>query len=368
MKLKIDLDFCVIQSPYSVGLKNIIFVTYRGANRIEENLCLEEDYENLKYILGKYGFQEIEYCTFESANNYNMHIEEAKMRISEHGLRYSKTLERIIAKEIQEYHNEMITLQKSGHLPSVELPNTIQIATENFNEIGVKTKHKIPEVGGKITLYFYLFLQCNFINDKDCVLELVGDLYSKQDNNNRNYLHITKSDFVRIESNESNIVILQSTKSYFDFLNEINFLHKGNFRFSKQTFNQHGDMTVKSKDFVYNIMEIKKNINPQHKIVVEVNANKYYDDMLTTSKVIRKELSIEQKKVIPLEVLVPEIVKLKNKFNDKMLSFASEDEFEKAGNLKKDINFLENKIKIIDAMEEKHITKQEYLKAFCLNS
>jgi len=61
-------------------------------------------------------------------------------------------------------------------------------------------------------------------------------------------------------------------------------------------------------------------------------------------------------------------LKLKNKFKDKMLSFAEEDEFEKANVLKRDINFLDNKIKVIDAMEEKNITKQEYLKTFCLNS
>lgn len=374
MKLKIDLDFCVIQSPYTIGVKNIIFITYRDSNHVDRNLCLEEEYESLKYLLNKFDLEEIEKCTFESGDNFNMHIEELKMKLSEHGLRYSKSFEEVVLKEIRDYHKELLEMQRNGQLSNVglpeniSLPNNIQISLNNTEALQINTKHKLPEIGGKITMYFYLFLQCNFINENDCVLELIGDLYSKNNNNNRNYLHITKSDFVRIDSNNSNIIILQSTKSYSDFLNEINFLHKGNFKFSKPDFNHNGDMITKSKDFVYNIMEIKKNINPQHRIVVEVNANKYYDDMLLTSKSIKKELSIEQKKVVPLESLVPEILKLKNKFKDKMLSFAEQDEFEKAGSLKRDINFLDNKIKIIDALEEKHITKQEYLKTFCLNS
>jgi len=358
MKPKIDLDFCLIQSPYTIGTKSIIFVTYRGLNRIEDNLCLEEDYEKLKYILNKFGFQEIEYCSFESSDNFKMHNEELKMHLDSYGLRYSKTFEQVIVKEIQSYHSELIEMQNNGQLQNVNLNLNAQFTT----------KYKIPDVGGKLTLYFYLFLQCNFINENDCVLELVGDLYSRANNNDRNYLHITKSDFIRVDSNDSNVIMLQSTKTYGDFLNEINFLHSGNFKFSKPSFNEFGDIVPKSKEFVYNILEIKKNINPAHKIVVEVNANKYYDDMVSTSKKVRKELSVESKRVVPLEPLLPEINKLKNRLSEKMLTLASEDEFEKAGLLKKDINFLDSKIKIIDAMEEKNITQEEYLKTFCLNS
>ena len=35
-------------------------------------------------------------------------------------------------------------------------------------------------------------------------------------------------------------------------------------------------------------MEIKKNINPVHKIVVEANLNQYYDSMMAISKKIKK--------------------------------------------------------------------------------
>lgn len=365
MKIKIDLDFCVIQSIYKTGFRNLIFVTYRGSNRIEENLCLETEYENLKYIMDKYGFKEIEYCTFESSNNYNMHIEEVKMKISENGLRYSKTLEFILSKEINDYHQEIKLLQKNNQKTNLETVDKMLINVEKFR---LNTKYKVPEVGEKITLYFYLFLKCNFISDKDCVLDLVGDMDSKQDNNNKNFLQIAKSDFVRIDCDIPNVISLQSKKTYSDFFNEINFLHKGNFKFSKPAFNHEGDMVTSTKEFVYNIMEIKKNINPNTRILVDVNLNKFYDEMLDSSKKIKKELSVEQKRLILLETLIPEIVKLKNKFNEKMLTHANIDEFEKAGNIKKDINFLDNKIKIIDAMEEKNITKQEYLKTFCLNS
>lgn len=363
MNFKINLDFCVIPSPYNKGAKNLVFVAYRGTNRIDEKLCLEADYERIKYLMGQYGYQEIDFCIFESSNNTSIHIEEFKSKIAEAGIRYSKPLEFNIMGELNSFHKELMENQEENSSFSAE---NVYFSTTR-PPISNKVKSKVPAVGEKITLYFYLFLQCHWINENDCVLELVGDLYSKDNNNTRNYLQITKSDFVRLDSTIPNVILLQSTKTYGDFINEINLLHKGNFRFVKPIMSQSGDMVMKTKEFTYNIIEIKKNINPIHRIVVEANLNQYYDDMIAVSKKIRKELSIEQKKIMSLEIVRPEMLLLKQRLKDKMLNLAESDEFEKASYVKNDINFIENKIKFIDELEEKNITREEYFKTFCLN-
>ena len=114
-------------------------------------------------------------------------------------------------------------------------------------------------------------------------------------------------------------------------------------------------------------MEVKKNINPAHKIAMEVNLNQYYD-AINMSKKIKKELSMEQKRIISLDVIRPEVLMLKQKLKDKMVNLAEVDEFEKANVIKKDINFIDVKLGTIDSFEEKYITRAEYFKTFCLNS
>lgn len=365
MNFKINLDFCVIRSPYNRGLKNLAFISYRGANKIDEKLCLEEDYEYLKYLLTQYGYQEIDFCIFESSNNTNISVEDFKHKLAEAGLRYSKSFEFIIMGELETFHFDLMTTRNSTETSLID--NNVYFSTTRPS-IESSVKSKVPAVGEKITLYFYLFLQCHWVNENDCVLELVGDLYSKENNNTRNFLQITKSDFVRLDSNIPNTIMLQSTKSYGDFINEINLLHKGNFKFVKPIMSQNGDMIMKTKEFSYNIIEIKKNINPIHRIVVEANLNQYYDSMISVSKKIKKELSLEQKRIMSLEMVRPEMLLLKQKLKDKMLTLAESDEFEKASLIKNDMNFIDNKIKFIDELEEKNITREEYFKTFCLNS
>ncbi len=368
MNFKIKIDFCIIPGPYNNGLKNLIFISYRGKNVVDEKMCLEEDYELVKYIFGKYGYQEMDFCVFESSNNNTMVIEELKYKLTEAGMRYSKPFEFNIKGELESFNRDTISAV-TGQEVSVSYPidNNVYFSTTSpaiFN----KSKTKIPEVGEKITLYFYLFLECHFINENDCQLTLIGDLYSKENTNTRNFLQITKSEFVRLDSNMPNSIILQSVKTYGDFINEVNILHKGNFKFLKPSMGQNGDMIMKSKQFVYNIMEVKKNIKVIHRIVVEANINQYFDSMMAVSKKIKKELSLEQKRIISLEEMRPEMLSLKNKLKDKMLTHAESDEFEKASYVKNDINFIENKIEIIDKLEEKNITREEYFKTFCLNS
>lgn len=109
------------------------------------------------------------------------------------------------------------------------------------------TKVRIPKIGGKISLYFYLFLECHFINDDDCILLLNGEFYTSENNHFRNFLNITKSEFIRIESDLPNVITLQSTKKHKDFVGEVDLLHNGNFKIIKPYMTDIGQKGYKTK-------------------------------------------------------------------------------------------------------------------------
>jgi len=385
MNFKNKLDFCIIPSPYSGGLKNLFFVAYHGTNQVSEKLCLDEDYEVIRYLLNGHGYQEIDFCVFESSTSSTDSIHDIVSSLSKSGLKYSKPFEFNVMGELDSFKRDAVSSldiepgQSLGGLLNGILNDGLSDAVNGDfvpttpiqnKKLIVQTppKSKIPEVGEKIKLNFYLFIQCIFVNENDCILELIGDLYSKENNNTRNFLHLSSSDFIRLESNIPNVILLQSTKTYKDLADEINFLHQGSFRFVKPIINPNGETIMRTKEFVYNIMEIKKNINPTHRIVVEVNLNQYYDDMIDMSKKIKKELTQESKKIIALETLKPDMLQLKQRFSDKMLHFSETDEFEKAALVKNHISFIDDKINIVDKLENKNITKKEYYKTFCLKS
>jgi len=373
MNFKNKLDFCIIPSPYSGGLKNLFFVAYHGTNTISEKLCLEEDYEVIRYLLNGHGYQEIDFCVFESSTSSTDSIHDIVSSLSKSGLKYSKPFEFNVMGELDSFKKNAVSALESsqiGGLLNVMLSDDFTPIKPISKKpiIQMPPKSKIPEIGEKIKLNFYLFIQCIFVNENDCILELVGDLYSKENNNTRNFLHISSSDFVRLESDNKNILLLQSTKTYKDLVDEISFLHQGSFRFVKPIINPNGETIMRTKEFVYNIMEIKKNINPGHRIVVEVNLNQYYDDMIDMSKKIKKEMGLDLKKIISLESLRPDMIQLKQRFGDKMIHFSETDEFEKASLVKKHISFIDKKINIIDSFEDKNITKKEFYKTFCLKS
>ena len=310
--------------------------------------------------MGKYGYKEIESCVFESSTNTSIQTEELKHNLAEAGLKYSKPFEFNIVGELNAFNQDVVI--------GPNQPPPLAYIVSPVEEIKVKkNKLKIPSVGDKVTLYFYMFLTCRFVNDVDCAIDIEGDFYSKENTNNRNLLKIFKSDFVCVESKTPNSFLFKSEKNYADFIGELPFLLKGSFKFSHPALGQNGDMIIKKKELTYNIVEIKRNVNPVHKIAMKINF-KQYSDVIDRSKKIKKEFNSEKKKIIKLNTLRPEILLLKHKLQDKMINLANVDEFEKANSIKNDINFIDKKINIIDSLETKKITYEEYLKTFCLSS
>jgi len=114
-------------------------------------------------------------------------------------------------------------------------------------------------------------------------------------------------------------------------------------------------------------VEIKKNINPEHPIVIQVSLDGYFKQMLDRSKEIKKELFKARKKTISVDFIKSEITQIKNKLEEKMIDSADTDQYERASYFKKNINLLDNKMKLISDIQEEKITLKDYMKIFSTN-
>jgi hypothetical protein len=280
--------------------------------------------------------------------------------MEDRGVKYSKSLEIKIFKEMKELKNTFSSFASETNYPpySFSDPNS-QIELD-------LTKVRIPKVGGKISLYFYLFLECHFINDDDCILLLNGEFYTSENNHFRNFLNITKSEFVRIESDLPNVITLQSTKKHKDFIGEVDLLHNGNFKIIKPYMTDIGQKGYKTKEYQYSFVEIKKNINPEHHIILQVSLDGYFNQMLERSKEIKKENLKVRKKTISLDVIKSQVAQIKEKLESKMIDSAETDQYERASYFKNNINLLDNKLKLINDMHKESISLAEYMKIFSL--
>lgn len=359
MNFKEKFDFCLIHSPYDLEGKALVFITARGLEYIDETITMDEDYRKVKSILENYGLVEIEFCSFESIGKID--DESLIIKMEDRGVKYSKSLEIKILKEMKELKNTFSSFaSETNYSPYTFSDPNSQIELD-------LTKVRIPKVGEKMSLYFYLFLECHFINDDDCILLLNGEFYTSENNHFRNFLNITKSDFVRIESDLPNVITLQSTKKYKDFAGEVDLLHNGKFKFIKPYMTDIGQKGYKTKEYQYSFVEIKKNINPEHHIVLQVSLDGYFNQMLDRSKEIKKENLKVRKKTISLDIIKSQVAQIKEKLESKMIDSAETDQYERASYFKKNINLLDNKLKIINEMHEESISLAEYMKIFSLN-
>lgn len=78
----------------------MVFITARGLEYIDETITMDEDYRKVKTILENYGLIEIEFCSFES--NGKIDDESLISKMEDRGVKYSKSLEIKIFKEMKE--------------------------------------------------------------------------------------------------------------------------------------------------------------------------------------------------------------------------------------------------------------------------
>jgi len=370
MSFNSKFDFCLISNPYNKNGKNIIFITSRGLDYIDETIISDENYIKTKSFLQNNNFSEIEFCSFESNEDAFMlkNSDEIISKLEDRGLKYSKSLEMKITHEMEEMHKHDMESRKLFpevfHTSQHNHPSTAVF--NEFQKPNNPPKYKVPEVGEKINLYFYLLLECHFINDNDCVLDLNGDFHNSENNHFRNFLKIAKSDFVRIESDIPNVLAFQSTKTYSDFIKEVNILYNGKFKTIKHFMTEVGQKGYKTNEYVYNFVEVKKNVNPENHITIQVNLNSYFNEMIERSKAIKKELTTNEKKTVSIEFIKSEINTVKNKLSNKMMTLASEDEYEKANYIKNNITKIDDKLKVINNIDNETILFGEYMKIFTL--
>lgn len=359
MNFKDKFDFCLIHSPYDLEGKSLVFVTARGLEYIDETITMDEDYRKVKSLLEDYGLIEIEFCSFESIAKVD--DESLIVKMEDRGVKYSKSLEIKVVKEMKDLKNAHSSfMSDAGYSPYTFIDPNSNIELD-------LTKVRIPEIGEKLSLYFYLFLECHFINDDDCILLLNGEFYTNENNHFRNFLNITKSDFVRIDSDTPNVIVLESTKRYKDFAGEVDLLHNGKFKIIKPYMTEIGQKGYKTKEYQYSFVEVKKNINPEHHIVIQVSLDGYFNQMLERSKEIKKENLKLRKKTISLDTIKSQAAHIKEKLQLKMIDSAEMDQYERASYFKKNIHLLDNKLKLISDMNEENISLATYMKIFTLN-
>ena len=343
---KIKLDFCIITDPAG---SPIIYLTKSGADVLDKSIVKNQDYESAIFLIQNFGYIESDALTFSfgKAASFPMLKQEKIIEILKHnGMTYSTKLEDFV-------NNKIIKRQKNSNLP-------------------VKAKHyikdvKVPEVGEKITLYFYLFLEAQFINNqKSCIINFNGDFVTNQATDKRNYINIAKADFIRVNStNNQNKIVFKCCKTNYDFFKDIPVTYYGSFENLYYTVKDDSPVPVQEqKTYIYKFMVIHDSIKKDNRITIEVERDINYNEMIRCSKRIKREQELFKRDIFvnlnsEIELAEETVAILK----EKMLRNADIEEYEKAASIKKDIDYIES---LKNKMHEMPIKMElyKYIKIF----
>lgn len=360
---EINLDFCIIENPLDKNKKPIIFVTRKGVKYLDETVIVEDDYEKAVFVIQNMGYIESDTLTFESSQDpeyvfvTTQHIRDSLEQI---GMKYSTELENSVKIEFATLNTES----------AKQLIRTIanQDRFENYTHSDFKknfqrpTKYKLIDVGDRLTLYFYLFVECKFQRDK-CFLNLNGDFTSKTNTDLRNFILPVKCDFVRVNNVYSpNKIILKNVQTNRGVLKQIPINFHGTFS-SKHIKNLH---TIE-KTFIYYFFEVKNNIPLDNRITIEIDSSESFDQMINMSKSIKTEYSLLMSKPQIVDTEFKDaLFKIKDILTPRMWSLADSDEFEKATTTKKDVLHIKKMITKVNncISEKKEMDLHKFLKTF----
>jgi len=355
----INLDFCIIENPLDKNKRPIIFVTRKGRQHLDETVIIEDDYERAIFAIQDIGYVESDILTFESSQDPDfpkIAIDEIKKVLEEKGMRYSTELELTMKSEFELFNlsGAKQFIKKLSDDESHKKEFFIQNPSPSFKKTG---KYKMPEIGERVTLYFYLFVECKFSGNK-CYLNLNGDFTSKANHNMRNFLLPFKCSFIRINNvYNPNKIILKSCLTNQDILKKLPVDFGGSFALKIKEKN-----ALIEKSFVYFLMEVKNNLPLENRITIEVDSSYNFDQMIIMSKKIKYDFEkLFKRQRYGIKHLPEKLSKIKEILTNKMLAFADEDEFEKAEKIKNDINHigkilyrLENELKDVNDMSYFH--------------
>jgi len=386
MSLKENIDFCIIKKPYEGAVDFIVFLTRRGEKIMDISLLQEAEYSAIEKNMTDLGFFAMqEGLSFEITNKvlggkYTM--KKIKKLLESKGMKYSLILEKGISQEFETlkieakvhiqkamklYDKESIMLSEAEEFEKLTNLSSNFFPTEYYPSFANrKSINEPPKIGEKVTLNFYLFLQCAFAGAKKAILELNGDFDSKQNSGERNYVRIIESDFKRVESDNPDAIRLECCKNFLAILKEISILHKGEFEYKKTKNNKDGKLIMENKIFKYNMFDILSSLRPETRITLEVNKNVFYDKMIEMSESIKKEKEKTFKIKMSINTIRKELEELSKKLDKKMTSFAEDEEYEKASSFKKSLKYVLGKLDFVKKTDSTNITIAKFYKLFSL--
>lgn len=349
MRKKLIFDFCIIKNSLNSD-NGIIFVAKSGDNFLDKSLIEKKEYKDIKKVIEKFGYIETSQLQFEPLSELSTQLSSKKMKtfLESYGLNYSKELEDGI-KEFSNLKNE-----------DENLSLTKKTVDKLFN-----FKYKEPDISGKVTLYFYLFLEFGFNQYDKPVIYLNGDFNNSEDHDTRNYIKIVESDFERvIDPNKLNSIVLSSCKKQKDFLREIGILYSGFFKYQRN-FEKMDSMVIQEKKYPYKLAEVRKFLDLNQSIVIETN-RVGYDTLINLSSKIRTESVVELRQLIPITDIEHEVKELTIFLNKRIKELSEIEEFEKAAKIKKDVDFINGQIIYLKKINRAQITTKEYFKIFSI--
>ncbi len=245
-----SFEFCILKNPFSKIGSEIIFVATKGTDIPSDNVLSNHDYESLVYVLTeKYDMIQIDTYAFTFPDNYVYDLSLVRQTLEKLGLNYNNKFEVNMKDYFFELENE---LRDKG---------TLDLAGEKLYSIPLKSSIKkynknVPEVGEKVTLFFYCFLKANFVDETNCFIEFSGDFLSKENKSSKNYIKIFGLDFIRIENNFNDEIIFQSKKTFQDILKKIPINFHGFFELKYPSMDEEGiGPYMKNTKYIYNFFD-----------------------------------------------------------------------------------------------------------------
>ena len=102
---------------------------------------------------------------------------------------------------------------------------------------------------------------------------------------------------------------------------------------------------------------------PDQPIVIEVN-KVGYEKLIQLSKAIKKEMTIETRKMISVDDIKIRAANLTSSFDSKIKPLLIKEDFESIIKIKQEYRFYQQKVKLVEDSGKLEITTKEYFKIF----
>lgn len=317
--MKFVNKFCLIPlTDKEVERKVVVLKSFPG-NKL---------YEEIKCILEIFGYQEKVENIFESIDARCIsNILEVITAIEETGFHYSKELE----------FNVINCVGKIS----------------NMNK---QKKHD----SNQITVYLYLFLRLHFDKKGHPGISLFGNSSIENEDELMNYIKITKLNFT-INKENNDTVRLVSNKNQKEILKECSVLFKGGFKYGQESpNNEYGVNTIIKKGFNYRLTQVTKFIDYDQKMEFIINESDI-DDLKKHSKIIKSDYTKSHKYLASKKDIEKELKDFIDFNNEKMKEESENENFEKAGEIKRQTHHLKSIKKTIstypDMIQSSKLTK-----------